>query len=85
MFISDRRFILKTCGTTNLLLTVPHVIKLAKKYSNLNAIANVYYSRKNFLRFYLQPDLHKSFNNEITHLDLHFQSKFYIFLILILI
>lgn len=75
MFISDRRFILKTCGTTDLLQTVSHILNLAKKYSNLNSVANVYYSRKNLLRPHLQPELHKCFNNEVQHLDTHFQGK----------
>jgi S-adenosylmethionine decarboxylase len=43
---------------------IPHVLHLAKRYGNLEIVSNVYYSRKNFLRPNLQPDPHKSFNDE---------------------
>lgn len=73
MFISDNRFILKTCGTTKLLATVEHMIHLANVYGSLDIVTNVYYSRKNFLRPHLQPEIHQNFDNEVSHLDSHFQ------------
>lgn len=39
MFVSDRRFIVKTCGTTNLLNTVEPLLKLARKYADLDQVA----------------------------------------------
>jgi hypothetical protein len=35
----------------------------------------VYYSRKNFFRPQLQPQLHATFDEEINHLDGFFQGK----------
>jgi len=69
LFVSDCRLILKTCGGTRLLDAIPHILKLAKQYGNLTTISNVYYSRKNFLRPLLQPDPHKSFNDEVEFLS----------------
>lgn len=75
MFVSDKRFIIKTCGTTHLLKTVEHIIELARKYAGMEAVTNVYYSRKNFLRPHLQPELHRGFAGEVDHLDNHFQGS----------
>ena len=49
MFISEKRFIIKTCGITKLLLAVQPVIQLAQKYANMK-IYNFFYSRRVFLR-----------------------------------
>ncbi|KAI1730825.1 adenosylmethionine decarboxylase domain-containing protein [Ditylenchus destructor] len=73
MFVSDNRFILKTCGATQLLAIIERMIHLAKVYGSLDIVTNVYYSRKNFLRPHLQPELHRTFDNEVSHLDGHFQ------------
>jgi len=72
MFVSDKRFILKTCGNTQLLATVGKVIDLAKEHAGMDTVANVYYSRKNFLQPHLQPKLHQCFDDEVLHLDSHF-------------
>jgi len=73
LFISDTRIILKTCGSTKLLDAIDHLLHLAKKYANMDTVANVYYSRKNFLKPELQPFLHKNFDNEVEHLDSFFE------------
>uniref|UniRef100_A0A2K5DD22 Uncharacterized protein n=1 Tax=Aotus nancymaae TaxID=37293 RepID=A0A2K5DD22_AOTNA len=44
MFVSKRRFILKTCGTTLLLKALVPLLKLARDYSGC------FYSRKNFMK-----------------------------------
>uniref|UniRef100_A0A915DWN3 S-adenosylmethionine decarboxylase proenzyme n=1 Tax=Ditylenchus dipsaci TaxID=166011 RepID=A0A915DWN3_9BILA len=72
MFISDRRFILKTCGNTQLLATVDKIMQLAREYSGMDAVANVYYSRKNFLKPNLQPVMHRCFDEEVQQLDNYF-------------
>uniref|UniRef100_A0A914DKP3 S-adenosylmethionine decarboxylase proenzyme n=1 Tax=Acrobeloides nanus TaxID=290746 RepID=A0A914DKP3_9BILA len=69
MFITDDRVILKTCGTTRLLMAIECVRDLAKKYAGMDTIANVFYSRKNFVRPELQPALHRSFDSEVAFLD----------------
>ncbi|KAI1709264.1 adenosylmethionine decarboxylase domain-containing protein [Ditylenchus destructor] len=44
MFVSDNRFILKTCGATKLLAIIERMIHLAKVYGSLDIVTNVYYS-----------------------------------------
>jgi S-adenosylmethionine decarboxylase len=72
MFVSDQRLILKTCGGTRLLDALPHILQLAERYGGFTTVSNVYYSRKNFLRPFLQPDPHKSFNDEVDILTMFF-------------
>ncbi|XP_074640942.1 S-adenosylmethionine decarboxylase proenzyme-like [Tubulanus polymorphus] len=69
MFISRNRFILKTCGRTTLLHAVDSLLKQAKEELGFDTIADVFYSRKNFLRPELQPQIHQTFEDEVTHLD----------------
>jgi S-adenosylmethionine decarboxylase len=73
MFITDERVILKTCGTTRLLMAIECVRDLAKKYAGMDTIANVFYSRKNFVRPELQPAPHRSFDSEVAFLDEFFE------------
>uniref|UniRef100_A0A7E4ZXU5 adenosylmethionine decarboxylase n=1 Tax=Panagrellus redivivus TaxID=6233 RepID=A0A7E4ZXU5_PANRE len=73
MFISDNRVIMKTCGTTKLLDSVERLLQLADKYAGLTKVANVYYSRKNFLKPDLQPAIHQNFDSEVDHLDAFFE------------
>ncbi|VDO97345.1 unnamed protein product [Soboliphyme baturini] len=72
LFVSDSRFLLKTCGRTTLLRTVEPLLNLAKDYCNLDGITNMFYSRKNFMRPELQPYLHQNFENEVVVLDKFF-------------
>ena len=39
MFVSERRFILKTCGTTTLLLAIEPLLKLVKEECGLDSVA----------------------------------------------
>ncbi|PAV78818.1 hypothetical protein WR25_00509 isoform A [Diploscapter pachys] len=73
LFISDNRLIIKTCGSTRLLATLPVIIRLASDYANLDQVQSVYYSRKNFLRPDLQHPLYKSFDAEVAYLDQFFE------------
>lgn len=75
MFISDQRFILKTCGKTELLKIVDKIMLLAKTYTQLNNVTKVYYSRKNFLRPNLQPPIHRCFEEEVEILNKYFPGK----------
>ena len=38
MFVSERRFILKTCGTTTLLLAIEPLLKLVKLECGLDSV-----------------------------------------------
>jgi S-adenosylmethionine decarboxylase len=68
MFISKRRFILKTCGETTLLNAVEYLLKLAKRVG-FSDVENVFYSRKNFMKPHLQAQPHHSFKSETKALD----------------
>ncbi|KAH9525200.1 AMP deaminase [Bulinus truncatus] len=69
MFVTKNRFILKTCGTTTLLIAVKQLAQLVKKECGFDTIADIFYSRKNFSRPELQHYLHQSFDKEVDHLD----------------
>lgn len=69
MFISKRRFILKTCGITKLLDAVKPVMQLAKKYAGRSTIENFFYSRRVYLRPEEQQGQHKSFQQEANFLN----------------
>lgn len=49
MFVSKRRWILKTCGTTTPLKCLGQLLKLAEA-NGYNVVADLFYSRKNFTR-----------------------------------
>ena len=68
MFISKRRFILKTCGGTTLLNAIGYLLELATK-AGFSEVENVFYSRKNFMKPHLQDQPHHSFEGETEVLD----------------
>lgn len=74
LFVTDRRFLLKTCGSTSLLNAVQPLLSLAERFAGLDCVANVYYSRRNFKRPELQPIPHRSFDEEVEHLDTLFEN-----------
>jgi S-adenosylmethionine decarboxylase len=69
MFVAQRRFLLKTCGTTTPLLCLGDLLKLAKCYAGFDTVEDVFYSRKNFERPDLQLKPHRSFIQEAALLD----------------
>lgn len=69
MFVSDHRFILKTCGQTSLLFALEPLISLAARYCDLDYVDNIFYSRKNFRKPELQPSVHQQFEHEIDLMD----------------
>jgi len=73
LFVSKRRIILKTCGTTTPLDCIERIIWLVQKYTQYDMVEDIYYSRKNFKRPFLQHKQHKSFENEVRLLDKFFQ------------
>lgn len=74
MFVTKRRFILKTCGTTTLLLAVKPLLKLVKEKCNLDCVDDVFYSRKKFARPEKQHEIHQRFEAEVKHLDELFEN-----------
>ena len=69
MFVSQRRFILKTCGTTTPLECISDLVSMAKQYTGFDTIEDIFYSRKNFERPELQLKPHRSFEQEVALLD----------------
>ncbi|XP_075156067.1 S-adenosylmethionine decarboxylase [Haematobia irritans] len=72
MFVSKRRWILKTCGTTTPLNCLKAVMKLAAEMG-FNEISDFFYSRKNFSRPDLQHLPHRLFCEEVKFLDTIFE------------
>ncbi|EPQ16907.1 S-adenosylmethionine decarboxylase proenzyme 2 [Myotis brandtii] len=69
MFVSKRRFILKTCGTTLLLKALVPLLKLARDYSGFDSIQSFFYSHKNFMKPSHQGYPHRNFQEEIEFLN----------------
>uniref|UniRef100_A0A6P4E9R9 S-adenosylmethionine decarboxylase proenzyme n=1 Tax=Drosophila rhopaloa TaxID=1041015 RepID=A0A6P4E9R9_DRORH len=68
MFVSKRRWILKTCGTTTPLKCLSLLLKLAED-NGFEVVADLFYSRKNFTRPEAQITPHQGFTEEVTYLD----------------
>ena len=75
MFVEKSGIVLKTCGTTKLLAAVPRIIALAKSHCGLDA-AYVKYSRASYLFPDAQPEIHRSWNEEVRLLKKYFSSEF---------
>ncbi|CAM5132195.1 unnamed protein product [Natator depressus] len=69
MFVSKRRFILKTCGTTLLLQALVPLLELAREYSGFDSIQSFFYSRKNFMKPTHQEYPHRNFQEEVEFLN----------------
>lgn len=69
LFIAKNRFILKTCGKTTLLAAVGPVLELVREKCGFDIIIDCFYSHKNFMRPELQPETHRSFDDEVSTLD----------------
>ncbi|XP_050294482.1 S-adenosylmethionine decarboxylase proenzyme isoform X2 [Anthonomus grandis grandis] len=69
MFVSKRRFILKTCGTTTPLLCLQPLLLLVQQYAGFTEVEDLFYSRKNYKRPDLQVTPHKHFDQEVALLD----------------
>lgn len=73
MFVSKRRFILKTCGTTTPLDCIEELTRLVYQYSGgYDTVEEIFYSRKNFQRPELQKKPHRHFEQEVAILDKFF-------------
>lgn len=72
MFVSKRRWILKTCGTTTPLQCLQPLLSLASEYAGYDEIEDLFYSRKNFQRPHMQVSPHRGFDEEVAFLDSFF-------------
>ncbi|XP_057374410.1 S-adenosylmethionine decarboxylase proenzyme-like isoform X1 [Daphnia carinata] len=72
MFVSKRRIILKTCGTTTPLLCLKSLLYLVQRYAGYDEVQDLFYSRKNYKRPELQQEPHRTFADEAALLDAMF-------------
>ncbi|XP_015190918.1 PREDICTED: S-adenosylmethionine decarboxylase proenzyme isoform X2 [Polistes dominula] len=72
MFLSKRRLILKTCGTTTPLQCLEPLLKLVEQYTGFDEVEDLFYSRKNYKRPELQISPHQAFTEEVTLLNTYF-------------
>lgn len=73
MFVSKRRWILKTCGTTTPLQCLEPLLRLAAEIAGYGEIEDLFYSRKNFKRPEMQVSPHRGFDEEVAFLDSFFE------------
>ncbi|TIA78403.1 hypothetical protein E3P98_03855 [Wallemia ichthyophaga] len=71
LFIAPHRLILKTCGTTTLLLGLERILDIAKDRCGLNP-KHVFYSRKAFMFPERQRGPHRHWQQEVQVLDKFF-------------
>jgi len=77
MFVTKRRFILKTCGTTTPIECIKPLLLYVHEFTGFDEVEDVFYSRKNFERPELQKDTYRSFKIEIQTLDIIFKGSMY--------
>lgn len=70
LFVYPLKIILKTCGTTKLLLSITPILKLAESLSLV--VSSVKYSRGTFIFPDSQPAPHRSFAEEVAALNDYF-------------
>ncbi|KAK9063772.1 hypothetical protein SSX86_017644 [Deinandra increscens subsp. villosa] len=71
LFIFSYKIVIKTCGTTKLLLSIPPILKLAESLSL--TVRSVRYTRGSFIFPQAQSFPHRSFTEEVSVLDSHFE------------
>ncbi|CAD6224940.1 unnamed protein product [Miscanthus lutarioriparius] len=67
LFVYPHKIVLKTCGTTKLLLSIPRILELAAGLSL--PVLSVKYSRGTFIFPGAQPAPHRSFSEEVSVLN----------------
>ncbi|KAL6529266.1 hypothetical protein OROGR_014889 [Orobanche gracilis] len=70
LFVYPYKIIIKTCGTTKLLLSIPSILKLAESLSL--SVQTVKYTRGSFIFPGAQSYPHRNFSEEVTVLDGYF-------------
>lgn len=76
MFIFPHKLVLKTCGTTTILLALQHMLEIAATQAGFVTASGsaamphrIFYSRKNYLYPDQQKGPHRSWRDEIQYLD----------------
>lgn len=69
LFVSKRRILLKTCGSTTPLLCLKYMLHLVKQFAGFDEVQDLFYSRKNYKRPELQREPHRTFTDEAALLD----------------
>jgi S-adenosylmethionine decarboxylase len=70
LFVFPYKIVIKTCGTTKLLLAIPPILRLASSVSL--KVKSVRYTRGSFIFPGAQSFPHRSFSEEVDVLDGHF-------------
>ncbi|MCE7766557.1 hypothetical protein GQL56_28420, partial [Pseudomonas putida] len=70
LFVYSYKIIIKTCGTTKLLLAIPPILKLAETLSL--KVQDVRYTRGSFMFPGAQSFPHRHFSEEVAVLDGYF-------------
>lgn len=70
LFVYPYKIIIKTCGTTKLLLSIPPILKLSTQLSL--TVSSVRYTRGSFIFPGAQPFPHRNFTEEVAILDSYF-------------
>jgi S-adenosylmethionine decarboxylase len=70
LFVYPYKIIIKTCGTTKLLLSIPPILKLAESLSL--SVQTVKYTRGSFIFPGAQSFPHRNFSEEVSVLDGYF-------------
>jgi len=71
LFVFPYKMVIKTCGTTKLLLSIPPMLKLAESLSL--TVRSVRYTRGSFIFPGAQSYPHRNFSEEVSVLDGHFE------------
>jgi S-adenosylmethionine decarboxylase len=68
-FVWPHKIILKTCGTTTLLLGLDSLLNIAREYCGMEQAWRCFYSRKTFMFPERQMGPHKKWEDEVKFLD----------------
>ncbi|KAH8929284.1 S-adenosylmethionine decarboxylase [Atractiella rhizophila] len=74
MFVYPHKLVLKTCGTTTLLLGLERLLQIAKQSCGLEVVYRLFYSRKTFMFPEKQEGPHKDWQTEVEFLDKIFEN-----------
>jgi S-adenosylmethionine decarboxylase len=77
LFVWPKKVILKTCGTTTLLLALSSILDMARSVG-LTYVGELFYSRRNYFKPLAQLAPHSSFEDEVKFLDGIFTGSAYV-------
>jgi len=71
MFVSPFRLVLKTCGTTTLLLCLDKLVEISRSVG-LSVVDQFFYTRKSFMYPERQKFPHTNWDDEVKHIEKNF-------------